>query len=83
MSTTEKEAPRAPLGLTARGVHREQIWAALIRAVSVLLEERQTELEDAIRQATLDGDDARSQRLTARARALQALRREVSAPPPS
>ena len=82
MSTSETEAV-APPPLSARAVHREQIWAALIRAVCVLLEDRQSELEEAIHQATLDGDDARTQRLTARCLALQALRREVSAPPPS
>ena len=78
MSTTDKEAI-APSTLSARAVHREQIWAALIRAVCVLLEDRQSELEEAIHQATLDGDDARTQRLTARCLALQAHIEELYA----
>jgi hypothetical protein len=73
--------PRPP-ALSARAVHREQVWAALIRAVETLLAETTRQLEDDAHHANLRGDEERARGLTARIRVLEELRREVLAPPP-
>src|SRR5688500_6334939 len=68
--------------LSARAVHREQVWAAMIRAVETLLAETTRQLEEDAHQASLRGDEERARGLTARIRVLEELRREVLVPPP-
>lgn len=69
--------------VSARTVHREQVWAALIHAVDVLLAEaRDRVVAQAERESGSDYGD-RLPALEARIRMLDELRREVTTPPPA
>lgn len=73
----------APSRLSAREVHREQVWAALVRAVDYLLEEAEDRLLADAEQARLASDLGILATLEARTQALRELRREVTSAPPS
>ena len=66
----------------ARSIHREQVWAAMIRAVLELLDEAQTELREQVDRAQRSDDVERLEYLLARLRVLKTLREEVGSPPP-
>lgn len=68
--------------VSARAVHREQVWAALIRAVDFLLKEILEEIEDDLHRAQQNGDEEWIDRLMGRERLVKELRRQVLSPPP-
>jgi hypothetical protein len=66
---------------TARAVRREQVWAALVRAVDFLLEETETRLDDENCRAMNDDDQERVARLSRKLGMLRSLRQQVELPP--
>lgn len=81
-STGRNAAPSQAGSLPARDVHREQVWAAVIRALDFLLDEALERVEDELNCAQRNGDEEATDRLVGRVRVLKELRREVMSPPP-
>jgi len=67
--------------MTARDVRREQVWAALVRAVDFLLEETESGLEAEYYRAMSGDDQERVVRLSRRLQVVRSLRQQVEAPP--
>ena len=67
--------------MTARDVRREQVWAALVRAVDFLLEETESGLEAEYYRAMSGDDQERVVRLSRRLEVVRSLRQQVEASP--
>ncbi len=67
--------------VTAQAVRREQVWAALVRAVDFLLEETESGLEREYYRAMSGEDQERVVRLSRRLQVVRSLRRQVEASP--
>ena len=67
--------------VTAQAVRREQVWAALVRAVDFLLEETESGLEREYSRAMSGEDQERVVRLSRRLQVVRSLRRQVEASP--
>jgi hypothetical protein len=78
----EMGQPNASREVQARLVHREQVWAALLRAVNLLLENAEAELGKQLDVARLGEDRERDEVLARRIEVLAELRREISSSPP-
>ena len=66
---------------SAQAVRREQVWAALVRAVDFLLEETETRFSDEYYRASSNNDQERVERLSRRLEMVRSLRRQVEAAP--
>ena len=64
-----------------RAVRREQVWAAVVRAVDFLLEETESELQRQCERAISADDQERVARLSRRLLMVRSLRQQVEASP--
>src|SRR5206468_2886685 len=69
------------LRASTKAVRREQVWAAMIRAVDFLLAEAETGLEGDYHRAMSSDDQERLARLSRRLQMVQSLRQQVEASP--
>ncbi len=67
--------------ITADSVRREQLWAAMVRAVHLLLEDTEADLETQCACAADAGDQERVERLSRRLEMLRSLRKQIEALP--
>ena len=67
--------------VTAQAVRREQVWAALVRAVDFLLEEAESGLDAEYYRAMSGDDQERVVRLSRRLQVVRSLRQQVEASP--
>ena len=78
----ETEQPNTSRQMQARIAHREQVWAAILRAVTILLEEAESALVKQLGSARLGEDGEREELLERRIHVLTGLRRQICSSPP-